>query len=166
MENRASEFSTKKIATFGILIALTTVATMIISIPTPTRGYVNLGDSVVMLSGVMLGPLGGFLVGGIGSALADLLLGYAYYAPLTFAVKGLEGLIVALVYKKLLKETKLPVALVLGGLWMATGYLIGEIFMWGWPAAIGSFPHNVLQGMVGAGICYLLYQPVKRFYRD
>lgn len=166
MENKAKELSTKKIATFGILIALTTVATMIISIPTPTKGYVNLGDSVVMLAGVILGPLGGFLVGGIGSALADILLSYAYYAPLTFIVKGLEGLLVAVIYRKILKETKLPIALIIAGVWMAAGYLIGEIFMWGWAAAIGSFPHNVLQGTIGAVICYLLYQPVKKFYKD
>ena len=34
----------------GMLTALTTVATIVIQIPTPTKGYVNLGDTIVNLS--------------------------------------------------------------------------------------------------------------------
>lgn len=55
------------------------------------KGYVNIGDTVVLLSGVLFGPLTGLAAGGLGSALADLLLGYGFWAPWTLLIKGLEG---------------------------------------------------------------------------
>ena len=45
--------STKKIVIAALLAALTCVATMIIKIPSPLKGYLNLGDCVVLLSGWM-----------------------------------------------------------------------------------------------------------------
>ena len=49
----------------ALLAALTTVATMVIHIPSPTNGFVNLGDCFVLLAGWLLGPFCGFLAGGI-----------------------------------------------------------------------------------------------------
>lgn len=45
------------------------------------QGYVNLGDCAVLISAWMLGPLYGGAAAGIGSALADLLSGYAHLCP-------------------------------------------------------------------------------------
>ena len=61
----------------GLLAAVITVSTMVIQIPTPTKGYVNLGDSFVIIAGWLLGGWGGALAAGIGSGLADLFAGYA-----------------------------------------------------------------------------------------
>ena len=67
----------KKLVFIAMMAALTCAATMVIRIPTPgTGGYIHPGDALVVLSGVLLGPLGGFLAGGLGSALADLAAGY------------------------------------------------------------------------------------------
>ena len=66
--------STKKLCAMGLLVALTCVATMIIQIPIPaTQGYVNIGDSIVLISAIFFGPQVGFVAGGLGSGLADLL---------------------------------------------------------------------------------------------
>ena len=76
--------SDKKIRTMvtaAVLAALSCVATMVVQIPSPMNGYVNLGDCFVLLSGWLLGPWWGAAAGGIGSMLADLLLGYGHYAP-------------------------------------------------------------------------------------
>lgn len=160
----AKKLTTANIALYGILIALTTVATMIISIPTiATKGYINLGDAIVLLSGFVLGPLGGFIVGGIGSAMADILLSYAYYAPFTLVIKGIEGFLGVYLYKKLFKEKTVLVPAIIAGLWMATGYLIVEVFMYGAGAAFTSYPSNIIQGLVGAFLCKLLYESVGRF---
>ena len=72
----------------GVLMALACVATMVIQIPSPTHGYMNLGDCVVLLSGCLLGPVYGAVAGGVGSALADLLSGYAVYVPGTLVIKA------------------------------------------------------------------------------
>ena len=84
---------TKKIVMAAMLAALTCVATMIIKIPSPLKGYLNLGDCIVLTAGWMLSPTYGFLAAGIGSALADLFSGYVIYAPATFIIKGVMALI-------------------------------------------------------------------------
>ena len=59
----------KKLILAALFAALSCVATMSIRIPTPgTGGYIHPGDAIVILSGVILGPIWGFLAGGIGSA--------------------------------------------------------------------------------------------------
>ena len=95
----------KKIVMAALFAALACVATMSIRIPTPgTNGYIHPGDAIVILSGVVLGPVWGLLAAGIGSAMADLLGGYFVYVPITFAVKGLIALFAGLVYQKMAIE--------------------------------------------------------------
>ena len=67
---------TKKIVLAALMAALACVATMIIKIPSPLKGYLNLGDCIVLVSGWMLSPTYGFLAAGLGSALADVFSGY------------------------------------------------------------------------------------------
>ena len=43
--------ATQKIAVAALLAALTCVATMVIKIPSPMKGYLNLGDCVVLTAG-------------------------------------------------------------------------------------------------------------------
>ena len=85
--------NTKKIVIAAMLAALTCVATMIIKIPSPFKGYLNLGDCVVLFAGWMLTPGYGFLAAGLGSAMADIFSGYMMYAPATFVIKGLMAVI-------------------------------------------------------------------------
>ncbi len=151
----------KKLALAGVLIALVTVLTAVIHIPIPgTQGYVNLGDAVLIFTGLLLGPLFGGLTGGIGSALADLLLGYTIYVPITLVVKGLEGALAGVLMKSKLKEFPLLIGM-LCGLWMAFGYYICEIFLYGHLAALASVPANLGQGAVGAVVGTLLYARLK-----
>ena len=78
---RASRWS--RLVYTALFTALTTVATLVIQVPSPMSGYVNLGDAMVLLSAWILGPVYGTAAAGIGSMLADLLSGYAYYAPVS-----------------------------------------------------------------------------------
>lgn len=157
------EMNTKAMTRLGVLIALTTVMTMVIHIPTiGTNGYLNLGDMVVFLSAMMLGRKGGFIVGGFGSALADLLLGYTHYVPITFIVKGLEGYIAGVILDTKLGKRKPIIATTIGGLWMALGYYLAEIFMYGPKAALASVPGNIMQGLFGAVSAVLLFAALRR----
>lgn len=155
--------TTKDITLYGVLMAMTTVATMLIQVPTiATKGYINLGDAVVLLAGLVLGRRAGFIVGGFGSALADILLGYTWYAPITLIVKGLEGYLAGAVFEKLGQE-KPFFATVPAGIWMAVGYFIAEVFMYTAPAAIASLPGNLVQGLVGAFLAVVLFAAVRRW---
>ena len=93
MSNSTQNNTTQRIVMAALLAALTCVATMIIKIPSPLKGYLNLGDCVVLLAGWMLPPTYGFLAAGLGSALADTFSGYVTYVPATFVIKGLMALI-------------------------------------------------------------------------
>ena len=90
----AGKNSAINIALLAIFTALATITTLVLTIPYPvTNGYFNLGDTIVMLGGLILGPIGGFIVGGVGSALADMIVA-PIYAPITLVVKGFEGMAV------------------------------------------------------------------------
>lgn len=147
----------------AVLIALTVVMTMVVQIPTPsTNGYLNLGDMVIFIAAMMLGKKGGLVVGGVGSALADILLGYTHYAPITLVVKGLEGFIAGAVLQTKVGKKYPILATVIGGIWMALGYYTAEIFMYGAKAAVVGIPGNLMQGLFGAVTSVVLYKALSK----
>lgn len=152
----------KKLILAALFAALSCVATMSIRIPTPgTGGYIHPGDAIVILSGVILGPVWGFFAGGIGSALSDLIGGYFIYVPITFVIKGLVALAAGLLYQKVGKNQKSRyIAVILGGvadiILVAGGYFVCEFFIYGAGAA-ASIPANIIQGVGGLVISCILY---------
>lgn len=152
----------KKLILAALFAALSCVATMSIRIPTPgTSGYIHPGDAIVILSGVILGPVWGFLAGGIGSALSDLIGGYFIYVPITFGIKGLVALAAGLLYQKVGKNQKSRyIVVILGGvadiILVAGGYFVCEFFIYGAGAA-ASIPANIIQGVGGLVISCILY---------
>ena len=119
----------KKLILTALFAALACIATMIMKIPTPgTGGYIHVGDAIVILSGVVLGPWYGFAAAGLGSCMADLIGGYFIYVPITFVIKGLIALATGLVYRAIGKSNKMRYAgVLLGGVidivFVAGGYL-------------------------------------------
>ncbi len=152
------KISTKKIVTIALFMAMTIVMTIVIRIPT-FRGYINLGDMILLFAALFLGKKAGFLVGGLGSALADIIVGYAFYAPITFVVKGLQGYICGWIFQKTGYHKPL-LATIPAGLFMAFGYFVAESFMYGLAGAAISIPGNLLQGIVGALGAVLLEKSV------
>ena len=153
----------RKLVAAALLTALCCVATMVIQVPSPMNGYVNLGDCIVLLSGWLLGPVWGFAAGGLGSALADLLSGYAHYVPGTLVIKFLDAMAAALIVKALGRRTY---SYVLGGIAgeaiMVAGYFVYEAaaLKLGMGAAAGVLA-NVGQGAVGLVIALVLMALLK-----
>ena len=151
----------------ALFAALSCTATMVLQIPSPMSGYVNLGDCFVLLSGVLLGPVWGFLAAGTGSMMADLLSGYAHYAPGTFLIKGLMALAVCLLFRAL--SAKLPrsasylIAAVPAELLMIAGYFAYACLLLGKGlAAAASIPGNIMQGIFGVVSSFLLLKVLER----
>ena len=71
-------YTTKKLVIAALMTAFTCIATMVIKISTPTFGYIHLGDGMVLLSGIVLGPAAGALAAGAGSMLSVLGAGYIF----------------------------------------------------------------------------------------
>lgn len=152
---------TRKIVISALIAALICVVTMTLKIPSPLfKGYLNLGDGIVLAAGWMLPPAFGFLAAGLGSALADLFSGYIVYAPATFAIKGLMALIASYAYKLLRKKTGGLSARILSGaaseIEMTLGYFVFEGFMYGFAPSLVNIPMNGVQGLAGLGMGVIL----------
>ena len=151
---------TKTLVVASLMAAIVCVATMIIKIPSPLKGYLNLGDCVVLLSGFMLPPTYGFLAAGIGSALADIFSGYMTYAPATFVIKGFMALIVFGVFKMLYKKLGDTPSRIIGGflaeIFMVLGYFVFEGFLYGFVPSLVNIPANGVQGIAGLVIGVVL----------
>ncbi|MGH2350005.1 MAG: ECF transporter S component, partial [Chloroflexota bacterium] len=86
--------ATLGIAAAAIMTAVVTVFTAVVQIRNPASGgYFNLSDVAVIFAAVTFGPWVGLVAGGLGTAIADLLLGFAQFAPLSFIAHGGEGLL-------------------------------------------------------------------------
>lgn len=149
----------------GLFAALITVATMMVRIPTPTKGYINLGDCFVNITGWLLGPIYGGAAAGIGSSLSDLFAGYTVYVIPTFIIKGLMAVVAFAVFKVLRK--KLPtlvgriISAIAAELVMVAGYAVYESFLYGSAAtALTGVAGNILQGIGGVLFGVLLYEGV------
>ena len=180
-ERRGKNMKTKKLIFAALFAALTCVATMIIKVPTPTMGYIHPGDSIVLLSGFLLGPLYGGLAAGIGSMFSDLFGGYFSYAPATFVIKMLTAVFASLVYRAFTKKLSevsggkqaafTAISGVVGEAFMVFGYFVFEIFLMALAAGDGfsstslaaglassasGVPFNIVQGLFGVILSTIL----------
>lgn len=135
--------SVKRLVMTALMAALCCGATMVVQIPSPMNGYVNLGDCVVLLCGWLLPTGWAFAAAGVGSALADLISGYGVYVPATLLIKGLMALMTNKIKPRWLGALTAEA-------WMVAGYFLFACLMMGegWAAA-ASIPGNLAQGAVG-----------------
>jgi uncharacterized membrane protein len=105
MTKENSAKMTVKSAIAAVFAALVCVATLILIVNIPaTAGYFNIGETMIYVAALVFGPLVGAFAGGVGAAIADLLV-YPVFAPGTLIIKGCEGAIVGFLNKKMLKQT-------------------------------------------------------------
>ena len=161
----------KKIVYTALFAALTFVGTVVIHIHIPApgaTGYINFGDCIVLVSGILLGPLYGGLAAGIGSAMADAMYGHFIYVPGTFAIKLLMAVAAYFVYRALSKDKNsynyipLLVASIVGEVIMVGGYFLYETALYtAATAALGVVP-NCMQAFAGAVIAILILRIMKK----
>ncbi len=101
MSEKKAALTTIRLLITAVFTALVCIATMVLSTYVPqTRGYFNIGETMVYITALLFGPFVGAFAGGVGSMLADILLGYYVYAPATLVIKAFEGFIVGFLSKK------------------------------------------------------------------
>jgi len=118
-----------RLAITAVFTALVAAATMVFSIYVPqTEGFFNIGETMVYTSAFLFGPLVGAFSGGVGSALADLLLGYWYYAPATLIIKACEGGVVGVLARRKIKfSSKAQWKVFTFAVGLVAGILLGSI---------------------------------------
>ena len=156
MKRERRESISKCLAFSALFAALCTVGTYVIVIPLP-NGYFNVGDVFVLLAGWCLGGFYGGIGAAVGSGLADLISGYAIYAPATFFIKGAVAVLAYYLYrvfKKCIAKDKVDFlprlfAALIAESVMVAGYFLFELYLYGAAASIVALPGNLMQG----GIC-------------
>lgn len=164
LEKTADLSQTRLLVMTGLFAALGCVATLVLQVPSPTGGYMNLGDTVVILGAWLLGPVWGAVAGGVGPALADLLSGYMVYVPATLVIKAVMGVLAAVLYRAAGRRAwALPVCAVaaevpmVAGYWLFDGFLAGSL-----AGSAAGIPSNLVQAAFGVAASTLLALALKR----
>ena len=140
-----------RLVMLAMFTAAITVTTAYLAIPTGI-GFIHIGDGLVFVSVMLLGPSGA-IASAVGSALADILTSFTIFAPVTFVIKGLMALLVGLFYRRKpgVKSAIINIVLfILAELIMMAGYFGYECVIYGLSAAVAEVPPNAIQA--GAGV--------------
>ena len=176
-----NETRTNRLVTAALMTCLIIVATMFFKIPIPfANGYVHLGDAMIFMSVMLLGMRNGAAAAAVGSALGDVLGGFAVWAPWTLVIKGVMALIMGLFIlawskketdRKVIKPVAVrAIGMLLAGVWMTFGYYVAEGVIYGnWIIALLGIPWNAGQFITGAVIASALLSalgktPVRRYF--
>ena len=146
------KINVKKLVLASVFASIVCVATVVFAFPLPGNGFANLGDCFVIICGGLIGPWWGFAAAAVGAALADIILGYAVYAPATFLIKGLMALLVYYIAAKngKISVIKIAVSAVAAEIVMVAGYFFFELAVYGAGVAIPDLLGNTTQAGVGA----------------
>lgn len=126
MKNGQKKLTVQKMCVAAVFMALTCMATAFIQIPIPL-GYAHLGDCIILIATYLCGPMVGVFAGGIGSAMADVITGFAIWAIPTFIIKT----IMPIVAYYLFKHRKITIGAIASLLFMVVGYVVAGCFLYG-----------------------------------
>ena len=150
----------KKATTFYVVLialfsALVCVLTVFVQIPVGF-GYINFGDALIFIAASMLGPIGGAVVGALGSSLADIFTGFVVYAPFTFVIKGAEGFLCGILYLYVFKKQR-PIlrrlySMLIAGSVIIVGYFLTDWILFGWAASL----FNFISGPIQVGVSLII----------
>lgn len=159
--------SAREIPLLAFYVALVAVSTVAFTVYVPaTRGYFNIGEAAVFTVAFLSGRYFGAVAGGLGSALADMLLGYYVFAPATLVIKGLEGGLLGYLAEKrpdLSRGRWALLSALVGSVLFLAVYLIGSTYYTGvmelsffglWPAVLEVSP--LFWGAVAAAAAALV----------
>lgn len=155
----------KTTAITAICIAIVTV--LVASVPVPiaaTGGFTHPGAIAEIFIALAFGPVVGLVAAGVGAAIADLVLGYASFAPMTLVAHGALGFLAGwLGWKK--GWGGMLLGWIVGGLALVAVYFVGgaTLYGFGFAGAAAELPINLFQ--VGLGFLgIVLLALVKQAY--
>ena len=171
---------TKTLVIASMLTAIIFLSTYYVKFPVPKApgAYVNIGDSVIYITGMLLSVPWAAGAAAIGSMLADIMYGGGWYIPATFVIKGLMGLVASLFFYKKKRDNEIKIkalpdekkrwdflkfilVCVLGGAIMVSGYFLFEWIVFGWVYALSTILFNLIQWAGGVVVASILYYPIK-----
>ena len=160
------KLTTKDLCLTALFTAIVFVMTFVPKIPIPL-GYAHLGDAAVLLAVVLLGRKQGAIAGAVGSALADLIGGFALWIVPTLLIKYIMAWIFGILYKS--NHNRFAInggnltAIFLGLVWMVAAYTIfGAVLYDSIEAGLSSTPGLALKALLNAIIFLILVKPLQK----
>ncbi|MDP4119725.1 MAG: ECF transporter S component [Bacillota bacterium] len=148
--------TTLRLAFAGVFTALIFLITYFIQVPAPIAGNINLGDAIILIAALWIG-YDAVIPAALGSALSDLISGYAIYAPATFIIKALMALLAVFIITHI--KIKMPariIAFCAAEIVMIAGYFCYDLIMIGTFGAIGDVATNAIQAVGGIVVAFVL----------
>ena len=119
----AGGVNARMIAVTGVMLAVIFVMTRSVTISIGPGGYVHMGDIAIFVTSFLFGPVVALVAGGLGTALADISLGYGAWAPGTLVIHGLQGFVAGLIAWRG-DVRRMVIAAVVGGAILVVGYFL------------------------------------------
>ena len=126
---KKTSFTTQELVFTALMTALVFVATYLPHIPIPL-GYAHLGDAVIFLLALLTPRRSALVAACIGSALADLLGGFAIWIVPTLVIKFVMAEIVYRIGRRgdaIAPRASVIAALLLSSIWMAAAYTLAGV---------------------------------------
>lgn len=152
----------KRMCLAGIFTALVYVVTAYLHIPT-YNGYVHCGDGLIFIAACILPMPYSIAVGVFGAMFADLLTGFAIWAPGSMIIKGLLALLFTCKANKIITKRNLlmllPAALI-----STVGYYLYEVVIYGnFLAALSGVPGSLAQAVASSVVFVALGVAMDRY---
>ncbi len=178
MALKSSDKKTEQLVMTALMTTLILIGTIVIRIPIPmTQGYVHLGDAMIYIGVLLLGRKNGTIAASLGSVMADILSGYAFWAPWTLVIKAAMAYISGTVAEHAVRSAgqhengaayrariTTAAGMAAGGLLMTAAYFAAEGIMYGnWSAAALGIPWNIGQFAVGIAAALSISAAASRF---
>ena len=140
---------TKLTCISGIFSALVFVVTAYLHIPT-YNGYVHCGDGFIFIAACILPMPYSIIVGVIGAMLADMLTGFAIWAPGSMVIKGLLALLFTCKSSKIVTKRNLAMLLPAAVISALGYYLYEALFMGNFIASLTGIPGSLVQAVASS----------------
>ena len=119
----AGGVNARMITITGVMLAVTFVMTRSITFSIGPGGFVHMGDIAIFVTAILFGPVVALISGGLGTALADVSLGYGAWAPGTLVIHGLQGFVAGLIAWRA-EIRRMVIAAIAGGIILVVGYFL------------------------------------------
>lgn len=149
----------------ALLAAMIFIGTNFLKVPLPIgQEYIHLGDGFVFIVAMIVPLPYAMAAAAVGASLADILGGYAVWAPWTAVIKALLALTVSLFCRKgRASVLKIAYAMTVATLINTLGYyLAGAVIYQNFFTGLPAVPLTVLQSLGGAAVYLILYKFVKK----
>ncbi len=173
--------SVKQMAQAALFAALIFLGTYLPKIPIMSgAGYIHFGDGFIYTAAAILPPLYAACAGAVGGILADVLSGFALYAPATALIKALMAVCVSWMCRGngFIRRMRgghdsvrardiliLGAAFVAAGAVNIAGYFIADMVLYGVAAGIAGLLMNAIQSAAGIAVFFVAFPILSKAFR-